>query len=228
MYRIVLALVCIGIWTQPAFAQSTTYCPHRTRNAAVFGAGVGAVLGTSCGVGCALVGAGVGAFWGATVGEGTSDCLRQEPPDQRGFAALPLAVGDVVYVTDLRTGVEVSGRVTEITPSTLAIDGYTFQSGMDLKIDRRGHSLWKGAAIGFALGSLVLYPVIPEVVTGSRAGSFRPTNGLLWAGIGALIDRAHAGRTTIYDRSSGGRGSSVRLVPDVSAHRKGAALVVQF
>jgi hypothetical protein len=228
MHRIVLALVCIGIWTQPAFAQSTTYCPNRTRNAALVGAGVGAVLSTPCGVGRALVGAGVGAFRGASVGEGTSDCLRQEPPDHRGFAALPLTVGDVVYVTDLRTGVEVSGRVTEVTPTTLAIDGYTFQSEMDLKIDRRGHSLWKGAAIGFALGSLVVYPVIPEIVTGSRAGSFRPTNGLLWAGIGALIDRAHAGRTTIYDCSSDALRRSVRLVPDVGAHRKGAALVVQF
>jgi hypothetical protein len=144
---------------------------------------------------------------------------------QDDFSHLKVKLGQFVYVTDAAAGVEVSGPLESLSPWVLTVDGYTFEPKPGLKIERRGDSLWNGALIGFGLGAFLFYPVVSEV---GPAGAFRPINGCLWAGIGGLIDYAHVGRTTIYDRSSDAPGRSVRLVPDVGAHRKAVALAVRF
>ena len=91
---------------------------------------------------------------------------------------------------DRTTGVEVSGPIEALTDTRLAIDGYSFTPGPALTIQRRGDSIWNGAAVGFALGALALYPVVPETFV-SQGGRFRVNNGLMWGAIGALIDYAH-------------------------------------
>jgi hypothetical protein len=115
---------------------------------------------------------------------------------QDDFGGLRIKLGEIVYVTDTRTGVEVSGRLTNLSPSALTIDGHTFAPGEDLKIERRHNSMWTGAAIGFGLGAVMIYPIAPEPFGRGQIG--RPINGILWGAVGALIGSAHKGRTTIY------------------------------
>jgi hypothetical protein len=142
------------------------------------------------------------------------------------FSTLHLKVGDTIYVTDETTGVQVSGSLRMLSPAQLSIDGYSFAPASHLKIERAGDPIWSGAAVGFSLGALLLYPVVPETFV-STGGRFRINNGLLWGAVGALIDRAHRGRTTVYKgRSSPGR--SARLVPQISSRRKGIALALAF
>jgi hypothetical protein len=142
---------------------------------------------------------------------------------QEDFSHLKAKVGQHLLVTI--DGLTASGVLTELTPQRIVVGDREFEPGPGMKIERSGDSLWNGAAIGFGLGAFVLFPVLPE---GGRAGPFRPVNGLVWAAIGALIDHEHVGRTIILDRSSDESGCNVHFVPDVSPHRKGAALVVRF
>lgn len=118
---------------------------------------------------------------------------------QGDFAGLKVKPGDIVYVTDTATGVEVSGRLATLSPLALSIDGYRFEPAPTIRVERRGDSDWNGAAIGFGIGACVLYPIVREL--SRRAGPFRPMNGLLWAAVGAVIDHAHVGRTTVYSGS---------------------------
>ncbi len=134
----------------------------------------------------------------------------QPAPD---FSALRLKVGDTIYVNDAANGVEVSGPLKTLTARELSIDGYTFRPAPGLTIERRGDSIWNGAAWGFSLGALLLYPVVPETFV-KQGGSFRINNGLMWGAIGALIDFAHKGRTTIYRGAPNPSRSSRQFVPD--------------
>jgi len=117
------------------------------------------------------------------------------PPD---FSTLNIQVGDRIRLSDLGNGTRISGRVSRVSPTEIWVDSYRFRPDNRLKIERSGDPIWDGAAVGFGLGSLFVFPVIPEtfVPTGGR---FRINNGLFWGAIGALIDHAHRGRTTIYD-----------------------------
>ncbi len=148
----------------------------------------------------------------------------QSAPD---FSALHAGIGDTVFVTDRSTGVEVSGPIGALTDTRLAINGYSFTPGPVLTIARRGDSIWNGAAVGFALGALALYPVVPETFV-PQGGCFRVNNGLMWGAIGALIDYAHEGRTTIYKGSRRFPPGSARLVPRIDHTRKTGALAFAF
>ena len=163
-----------------------------------------------CAIGCALA-------------TSTATAAAQTAPD---FSTLRLEVGDTIYVTDTATGVEVSGPVKTLTAAELSINGYAFTPAPGLTIERSGDSIWGGAVVGFSLGAFLLYPVVPETFV-SEGGSVRINNGLMWAAIGALIDYAHKGRTTIY-RGSQSAGRSVRLVPEIGPRRKGVALALAF
>ena len=143
------------------------------------------------------------------------------------FSTLPVKVGETIFVTDAATGVAVSGPLTALSPARLSIDGYAFTPDSALTIERAGDPIWGGAAVGFALGAFALYPVVPETFV-SQGGRFRINNGLMWGAIGALIDHAHKGRTTIYNRGSGSLQRSVRLGPDLGPGRKGLAFAFAF
>src|SRR5258708_903425 len=83
---------------------------------------------------------------------GSARLAGQTPQD---FSQLKAKVGDIVYVTDLTTGVEVSGPLSDISGLRLAIDGYVFAPAASLKIERRGDPIWDGAVYGFLLGAFV-------------------------------------------------------------------------
>jgi hypothetical protein len=161
---------------------------------------------------------------GIAIASSTALAAAQTAPD---FSALRVKVGDRLYVTNEETGVEVNGLLEMISGGQLAIDGYVFTPGPALTIKRSGDAVWDGAAIGFSLRALALYPVAPETFV-SQGGRFRLNNGLMWGAIGALIDYAHKGRSTIYNGSPHFLPRSARFVPLLDVQRKTVALAVAF
>lgn len=161
---------------------------------------------------------------GIAIASSPARIMAQGAPD---FSALHVKVGDRVYITDATTGVEVNGPLAALTETRLVINGYTFRPGPALTIQRDGDSVWNGAAVGFALGAFALYPVVPETFV-SQGGRVRVNNGLMWGAIGALVDYAHRGRTTIYRGSSHVFPGSARFLPQFDRGKKGISLAFAF
>jgi hypothetical protein len=129
------------------------------------------------------------------------------------FSTLRLKLGATIFVTDPETGIEVSGPLTSLTPADLSIDGRVFTPRRGLIVERSGDPIWMGAAIGFAAGAFALFPIIPETFV-SQGGRIRINNGLVGGLVGALIDYAHRGRTTVYKGSSNSARRSVQRLAE--------------
>jgi hypothetical protein len=142
------------------------------------------------------------------------------------FSGIRLRVGDVVYVTDLETGVEVKGPIRSLSPGLLAIDGYRFEAGRSLKIERPGDPIWDGAAIGFGVGALFGVSIGSEACLHAPKWQCAVSGGVSYAALGALIDWAHKGRRFVYATDS--TAASLHLVPRVSPREKSLALAWSF
>jgi hypothetical protein len=121
----------------------------------------------------------------------------------RDLASMPVTSATVVYVRT-SNGANVEGRFVRASSRDLVIAGTdgretTLMAEQVVSVWKRGDSLRNGAVIGGLFG-----------LAGGIFGQSRCTDcsseiaigvGLgvpLWAGIGALIDRQHVGRTLIY------------------------------
>jgi hypothetical protein len=128
------------------------------------------------------------------------------------FTQLPVKPGQLIHVTE--NGVTVSGPVVTLTPSSLTIDSRKFTPHSGLRIETDGDPIWNGAAIGFGIG------VVAGMTIGAEACLDAPLiycgigGGLVYGGIGALIDHLHKGRARIY--------------PVVSKRERGVAISVRF
>jgi hypothetical protein len=152
---------------------------------------------------------------------GPARLAGQTPQD---FSQLKAKAGDIVYVTDLTTGVEVSGPLSDVSDLRLAIDGYVFAPAASLKIERRGDPIWDGAVYGFLLGALVSGTTGAEGCLNEPKAHCVLKDGLSFAALGALIDWMHKGRTTVYDSTpSAEHRTSMRFVPWISTHDKGSS-----
>jgi hypothetical protein len=152
-------------------------------------------------------------------------CSAAPARAQSDFSHLNIRLGDVVYVTQ-PSGVEVSGPLTALSPSSLSIDGYEFDLPKVAKIERRGDPIWDGALKGFLVGA-----GLGLLTAGDECSLVRPAwecvvnLGISFAAIGALIDLGHTGRTTIF--RNGPTGSS-SLAPLVTPNARGVALAFRF
>jgi hypothetical protein len=161
---------------------------------------------------------------GLAIALSSAVAAAQTPPD---FSALRAGVGDKVVVTDAE-GVEVGGRLTALSPSTLSIDGYAFTPAEAIKIERPGDSVWDGAAIGYGVGALFGLTIGSEACLHSAIWRCVNAGGITYGLLGALIDFAHKGRRTIYPSRSAAPRKAVRLVPDIGPERKGVAVALAF
>src|SRR5262245_45310764 len=117
---------------------------------------------------------------------------------QIDFGGLHLKPGDVVYVTN-PAGVEISGRIEGISPTSIALPGYSFKPEPGLKIERRGDPLWDGAALGAVIG----FGVGALLSTGECGTDWHAWQcslaGAAWGTLlGTLIDWKHQGRTQVF------------------------------
>jgi hypothetical protein len=149
----------------------------------------------------------------------------QSAPD---FSQLHVNVGDKVYVTDMTTGVEVSGPLTSLSASELAINGHVFAPAPDLKIEKAGDPVWDGTLIGAGIGVLAGTTVGSEACLHHSLWPCAISGAVSYGLIGALIDSLHKGRTRIYRSSSGSPATSVRLMPLVDSRQKRVALAFAF
>ena len=142
------------------------------------------------------------------------------------FSRLRLKIGDFIYVKDPGKNVEVSGPLKSLSPLELAIDGYRFAPTAALEIERAGDTIWDGAAIGFVLGGLAGITVGAEGCLDRAKMYCFVDGGLAYGALGAFIDWSHKGRTRVFPAPD--RRATLRVTPDVRAHRKGAVLAVRF
>lgn len=154
----------------------------------------------------------------------SSAAVAQTAPD---FSALHARVGDEIVVTSAE-GVEIGGRITKMSPSALSIDGYAFTPEEAVKIERKGDSLWNGAAIGYGVGALFGVTIGAEACLHESRWRCVNSGGIAYGLLGALIDFAHQGRRTIYRSPSAAPRKAMRLVPDIGPERKGVAVALAF
>lgn len=138
--------------------------------------------------------------------------------------------GDVIYVMDAE-GRETKGTLLMLTDTTLTLgllgDRYEVSFARVARVEREGDSAWSGFAIGAGIGAFL------GLLAGQGcSGEFtaRPVleAGLVYGGIGALIDAAHTGRTRLYNAPLESPKKTVAIAPIVMPARKGLALTVRW
>lgn len=143
---------------------------------------------------------------------------------QTDFTATALRPGNEVRVT-WPSGVQITGVVTAIGPRVLTVNGITVEPEQGLRVERSGDSIWNGLAIGIVAGSVLGASI-------DRRGCFHGVTvpcvakpGLLFGALGALIDHARVGRTTVF---LGASSTSLRLIPMFSSDAKWLLLSLHF
>jgi hypothetical protein len=159
------------------------------------------------------------------IGSAPAPAAAQSAPD---FSQLHVNVGDKVYVTDLATGVEVSGPLTSLTATELAINGHMFAPAPGLKIDKAGDPIWDGTLIAAGLGTLAGTTIGSEACLHHSLWPCAISGAVSYGLIGALIDSLHKGRTRIYRSPSSPPAASLRIMPLVDSGQKRFALAFAF
>ncbi len=120
----------------------------------------------------------------------------------RELAAMNVKPGNAVYVR-LVTGVDMSGRFVRATSQMLTM---SVTDARDVSIPAAEiAAVWKrdglrnGAIIGAIIGLAAAFGGQSECSDCTGAVALGVAVGVpFWAGVGALVDRQHAGRTLIY------------------------------
>lgn len=154
-------------------------------------------------------------------------CLSAAPAyGQTDFGGLNAKTGDIVFVTRA-TGATISGPLGAVTPSSITVNHETIPYEPGLKIAREGDRLLNGIIIGAGIGVLMGSTVGAEACLDDPIVGCAVGGAVLWAGIGALVDWLHKGRTTILQTPLPGK-PSVRLVPALGLERKTVDVVLSF
>ncbi len=121
----------------------------------------------------------------------------------RDLTSMRVAVNDVVYVRT-SVGDEIEGRFVRASPQAIVViesrgGETTLPVERVLSVWKRGDRLRNGAVIGGLVG--LAGGIFGQSGCTDCSGQIAIGIGLgvpLWAGLGALIDRQHVGRTLIY------------------------------
>jgi len=123
-------------------------------------------------------------------------------PALAGQQVVTAPSGEDVIVTQSTSGVELRGKLVELSSTTLSllVDGQRVDVPIDnvLRIDGRKDSLKNGTLIGLGVfGGLALLSC-PELSSPGWCAYGVAINGVLGAALGAGIDALHKGRSPIY------------------------------
>lgn len=147
-------------------------------------------------------------------------CVAAQPAPTTDIVA-KLKSGDTVYVLDtaLREITGVFGRVSD-SAITLMVNGELCDVAFSdvRQITRRGGDrLWDGLLIGAGVGALA---------AGAMQGGRMAAGGaVIYGAIGALIDKAVAGRVVVYRAPAA---KSVGVAPFLTEGRRGVRVLVSF
>src|SRR6185436_2628443 len=111
--------------------------------------------------------------------------------------------------------------------STITVNQETIPYEPGLKIARQGDRLWNGMIIGAGIGVAAGMTIGAEACLEDSIAPCAIGGAAVWAGIGALVDWLHKGRTTIFQAPQAGK-PGVRLVPAIGPERKKVDLVLSF
>lgn len=139
---------------------------------------------------------------------------------QSDFSGLKIKPGDVIYVTTL-DGIEVSGALSTISPSMLAINEYEFRPERGLKVERRGDSILDGVLKGAAWAGVLGFGTAGCASCFARVLAIGMT-------IGAIADDGNVGRTKVFQGTTPLPPRSTGVRPFVTPDRKGVALAFSF
>lgn len=132
---------------------------------------------------------------------GTGIACAAEPV--RDLAALRVAPDTVLHVESVNGG-EIRGRFVRVSAQALTItglDGRELSLPVELirSVWRRGDGLRNGAILGGLFGLAgALFGQSACTDCGSEVALGVVVGVPIWAGVGALIDRGHVGRTLVY------------------------------
>lgn len=115
------------------------------------------------------------------------------------FERLGLKPGAAVVVT--QGDLSISGQVEQIDATRLVVGSYVFAANAKLTIEKAGDPIWDRAGYGFLFGAIAPH-LVEEGCWMRSAWHCSLQTGLTFAVIGALIDLAHRGHTTVH---AGGR-----------------------
>jgi hypothetical protein len=126
------------------------------------------------------------------------------------------------------TGESLVGRIQAVDADSLEIalgSGTRRVRFVDVtRISREGDSVGNGAAIGLAvLGGWCAYICGQGLTSGGQTLLAVLFNGAIGAGIGALIDHAHRGTTTVYRRRV-----AFRISPAAASRAAGISASVRW
>ena len=108
---------------------------------------------------------------------------------------LKLKLGQRVWITE--GGVTLAGSISDLTPDRILVDSHAFDTRANLKIEREGDPIWDGAAIGLGLGLLGGVGAAQGCPSANQVPWCTMKPAIMMAGIGALLDALHKGRTTV-------------------------------
>jgi hypothetical protein len=112
---------------------------------------------------------------------------------QGDFSALKVKLGETVYVTT--GGTTIRGTVNALSSTSLRVDSHEFRPGPDLKIERAGAPLWRGALIGAGIATLAVPLVYPD--NKDKIGT-PMVAGLVGAVWGTWLTHTIWGRSVVY------------------------------
>jgi hypothetical protein len=145
---------------------------------------------------------------------------------QTDFTGLKAKTGDLVYVTRA-TGTTIRGRLGAVSPSSVTVNQETIPYEPGLKIAREGDHLWNGIIIGAGIGVAAGMIIGAEACLDESIAPCAIGGAAVWAGIGALVDWLHKGKTTIFQAPPAGK-PSVRLASALGPARQKVDLVLSF
>jgi outer membrane lipoprotein SlyB len=130
---------------------------------------------------------------------------------QDDFARIRAKLGQRLIVTE--GGLTVSGRLTELTATSLKMGTREIEPGPGLKIERdNGNTVAHGMLVGVGVGAALGFVVIGRGGGRPAAAVLGALSGGFW---GAIIGESRDRRTTIYDTVSDGPAVHAQLTPPV-------------
>jgi hypothetical protein len=136
------------------------------------------------------------------------------------FSTLNLKLGDHVAVT-ASDGTQTTGVITAMNRDAFRVGAVDLSATSPTLVERIGDPIWDGAAWGVGVAAI---QAVGQCTV--RCGA---KLAVIYGAIGAIIDASIKGRTRVYGSSDTiGRGTSLRVIPEIDAHRKAVAVAIGF